>query len=71
MKNCNLNLIKFKISFMMKKNWQNYMKNLRDTTGVADDKMFLNLYNIVRRIIDHKKNFSEYNIFIINYSLIK
>jgi hypothetical protein len=35
-----------------------YMKNLRDAIGLTDDKMFLNLYNIVRRIIDHKKNFS-------------
>ncbi|CAD8131888.1 unnamed protein product [Paramecium pentaurelia] len=35
-----------------------YMKNLRDATGICDDKVFLNLYAIVRRVIDHKKNFS-------------
>lgn len=37
-----------------------YMKNLRDSTGICDDKVFLNLYAIVRRVIDHKKNFSLY-----------
>lgn len=35
-----------------------YIKNLRDAIGLADDK--ISLYNIVRRIIDHKKNFSLY-----------
>ena len=37
-----------------------YIKNLRDAIGLADDK--ISLYNIVRRIIDHKKNFSLYYI---------
>ncbi|CAD8142581.1 unnamed protein product [Paramecium octaurelia] len=35
-----------------------YIKNLRDATGICDNGVFLNLYTIVRRVIDHKKNFS-------------
>ncbi|CAD8135576.1 unnamed protein product [Paramecium octaurelia] len=37
---------------------KDYLKNLRDATGICDDTVFLNLYAIVRRVIDHKKNFS-------------
>ena len=48
-----------------------YLKNLRDSTGITDDKVFLNLYAIVRRVIDHKKNFSLYLYAITLVSLNK